>query len=117
MKNIEFVQSLFIYQADHYFCVRRFDGTPNYFFIIDSLKPSLHQTIKQEEIRQYINYIHEYNGSIYIPVSACILQMETICSEVLYSAMRPLPISEADKITFKLNEDRAFCFNCDKIAE
>ncbi|CAF1487611.1 unnamed protein product, partial [Adineta ricciae] len=81
MNNIEFAQGLFIHQTDHYFCLRRFDSTPHYFFIIDSLKSSHHQTIKQEQIREYINYLHQHNSSIYIPISGDILYMEIVSSE------------------------------------
>jgi hypothetical protein len=39
LDNIQQLQALLIHRDDHYFCLRRFNKTLDYFFIIDSLKP------------------------------------------------------------------------------
>ncbi|CAF4773938.1 unnamed protein product, partial [Rotaria sp. Silwood2] len=62
--HIHDVQALFVHQHDHYFCVRRFDSTPDYFFIIDSLTPNIHKTIPRHRINDYFKYLYECDSSI-----------------------------------------------------
>jgi len=109
--NIYNVQALFIHHNDHYFCLRRFDSTLGYFFIIDSLKPNKHRIIQRNHILNYINYLEELNALIYVPVSADIVQLETISSDLLCSSIHPLSICEADKVGFTITNDRQLIFD------
>ena len=76
VNNIQHIQALFIYKNDHYFCVRQFDKTLDYFFIIDSLHPHGHNKIKKSRIHEYIEYLYDNNSSVYVPVCANMLQSE-----------------------------------------
>ena len=109
--HIHDVQALFIHKHDHYFCVRRFDKTTDYFFIIDSLRPNRHETIKRNLIHEYIKYLHKHNNSVYIPVCIDILQTEIIPSDLISSLIHPLPICEADRIVLTVNDATNFIFN------
>jgi hypothetical protein len=79
------IQALFIHQDDHYFCVRRFDTNADYFFIIDSLRPVNHKTIKRHQIYDYVDSLHQCDCSIYVPVARNIAHMEPIGSNLLFS--------------------------------
>ena len=109
--NLYNVQSLFIHHNDHYFCLRRFDSTLEYFFMINSLQPNEHKTIRRAQIHNYINYLQELNALIYVPVSADIVELETISSDLLLSSIHPLPICEADKVVFTISNDRDLIFD------
>jgi hypothetical protein len=111
MDNIRDIQALFIYKKEHYFCVRRFDSSLDYFFIIDSLSYKKHRIIQRSRIHDYIDYLHQCDALIYVPVCADILQMETISSDSLISLIHALPICEADKIHFSVNQSRNFLFD------
>lgn len=101
--NIYNVQALFVHQRDHYFCLRRFDSTPDYFFIIDSLRPHRHHTIERNAIKNYIKYLEEKHSSIYVPVCTDILNQQTISPDLLLSLIHPLPICLADEIILDVN--------------
>jgi hypothetical protein len=111
MDHIHDIQALFIHKEEHYFCVRRFDNSPDYFFIIDSLSYNKHRIIQRSCIYDYINYLYERHALIYVPVCANILQMETISSDSLISLFHPLPICQADKIHFSVKQSRNFVFD------
>ncbi|CAF4342879.1 unnamed protein product, partial [Rotaria magnacalcarata] len=68
------VQALFIQQADHYFCARRFDNCPDHFFLINSLTYDKHKKIQRNRINDYIDYLHEHDSCVYVPVCANIIK-------------------------------------------
>ncbi|CAF0877342.1 unnamed protein product [Adineta steineri] len=111
MNNIHDVQAFFIHKGNHYFCVRRFDNTADYFFIIDSFSPNMHETIPRNRILDYIEYLRKNDGLIYIPVSAHLLQMHSIPSDLLHSVLHPLPTCDADQVVFTVNERTNFTFS------
>ncbi|CAF4422142.1 unnamed protein product [Rotaria sp. Silwood2] len=108
--HIHDVQALFVHQHDHYFCVRRFDSTPDYFFIIDSLTPNIHKTIPRHRINDYFKYLYECDSSIYIPLRGDMLKMETISYESLLSSIHSLPTCVADELVLTVNESTNFIF-------
>ncbi|CAF3963484.1 unnamed protein product [Rotaria sp. Silwood1] len=108
--HIHDVQGLFVHQNDHYFCVRRFDSTPDYFFIIDSLTPGIHKTIPRHRINDYIKYLHECDSSIYVPLRGDIFKIETISYESLLSLIHPLPTCVADELVLTVDESTNFIF-------
>ncbi|CAF4197391.1 unnamed protein product, partial [Adineta steineri] len=111
INHIHDVQAFFIHKGNHYFCVRRFDNTVDYFFIIDSLSPNMHKTIPRNRILDYIEYLSKNDGLIYIPVSAHLLQMHSIPSDLLHSVLHPLPTCDADQVVFTVNERTNFTFS------
>jgi hypothetical protein len=64
--HINDVQALFIHHNDHYFCARRFDSMQDYFFVIDSLKPTKHKAIHRNCVDDYIKFLDDEGSSIYI---------------------------------------------------
>ncbi|CAF4440570.1 unnamed protein product, partial [Rotaria sp. Silwood2] len=108
--HIHDVQALFVHQHDHYFCVRRFDSTPDYFFIIDSLTPNIHKTIPRHRINDYFKYLYECDSSIYVLLRGDMLKMETISYESLLSSIHPLPTCVADELALTVNESTNFIF-------
>ncbi|CAF3345272.1 unnamed protein product [Rotaria sp. Silwood2] len=108
--HIHDVQALFVHQHDHYFCVRRFDSTPDYFFIIDSLTPGIHETIPRHRINDYFKYLYECDSSIYVPLRGDMLKMETISYKSLLSLIHPLPTCVTDELVLTVNESTNFIF-------
>ncbi|CAM4972891.1 unnamed protein product [Rotaria socialis] len=81
------------------------------FFIIDSLRPKKHQTIHRNRIDDYIKYLDEHDGSIYVPVCSNIFKMENIPPDLLFSMIHPLPTCPADELALILNHTRNFIFD------
>ncbi|CAF3453929.1 unnamed protein product [Rotaria socialis] len=106
ISHIHDVQALFIHQNDHYFCLRRFNGSLDYYFIIDSLRPKKHQTIHRNRIHDYIKYLDEHDSSIYVPVCSNIFKMENIPPDLLFSMIHPLSTCPADELALILNHTR-----------
>ncbi|CAF3665415.1 unnamed protein product [Rotaria socialis] len=93
------------------FCLRRFNGSLDYFIIIDSLIPKKHQTIHRNRIDDYIKYLDEHDSSIYVPVCSNIFKMENIPPDLLFSMIHPLPTCPADELALILNHTRNFIFD------
>jgi len=66
--NIENVQVLLIQQDYHYYCLRRFRLTKDYFFIIDSQHPFHHEPIHRQNILNFLGTLLEGGASIYVAI-------------------------------------------------
>ncbi|CAF2046319.1 unnamed protein product [Rotaria magnacalcarata] len=104
------VQALFIQQADHYFCARRFDNCPDHFFLINSLTYDKHKKIQRNRINDYIDYLHEHDSCAYVPVCANIIKMEIIPSDLIDALIHPLPTCLADTMIFTHSHIENFIF-------
>ncbi|CAF3961586.1 unnamed protein product, partial [Adineta steineri] len=66
--NIQNVQALIIQQNYHYYCLRRFRLTKDYFFKIDSKYPIQHEPIHREHIVNFLRTILEQGSNVYVLV-------------------------------------------------
>ncbi|CAF2149878.1 unnamed protein product [Rotaria magnacalcarata] len=96
--HINDVQALFIHHNDHYFCARRFDSMQDYFFVIDSLKPTKHKAIHRNCVNDYIKFLDDEGSSLYVPVCCTIFKMENTPTDLMFSLIHPLPSCLADEI-------------------
>jgi len=111
IENIYDIQALLNHKANHYFCIRRFDRTPDYFFIIDSLNHIIHRTVPRSRIKEYINNLQIHNSSIYVLVKSNSLQIEPLSIDSIRLFLHPLPICEADGFVFNVQSTRHFDFH------
>ncbi|CAF1406834.1 unnamed protein product [Adineta steineri] len=66
LSNIHKVQALIIQQNYHYYCLRRFRLTKDYFFKIDSKFPLNHEPIHREQILNFIRALLAKHSTIYV---------------------------------------------------
>ncbi|CAF4168613.1 unnamed protein product, partial [Adineta steineri] len=68
LSNIHNVQALIIQQNNHYYCLRRFRLTKDYFFKIDSKFPLYHEPIHREHILNFLRALLANHSNIYVLV-------------------------------------------------
>ncbi|CAF4112027.1 unnamed protein product, partial [Adineta steineri] len=68
LSNIHNVQALIIQQNNHYYCLRRFRLTKDYFFKTDSKFPIDHEPIDREHILNFLRALLVNRSNIYVLV-------------------------------------------------
>ena len=63
ISNIQHSQAFLIEKDYHYYCLRRFRLTKNYFFKIDSKSPMHHEPIHREQIMNFLHTLWEQSGT------------------------------------------------------
>jgi len=97
LSNITNIQALIIQQDYHYYCLRRFELTKDYFFIIDSKNPMFHQPIQRDNILNYFATILLLRGNIFVLMKRISdTDQNEICENDITTALWPLPQAPAD---------------------
>lgn len=68
LANIHNCQGFLIQENYHYYCLRRFRMTKDYFFKIDSKYPTYHESIHCEHIFNFLHTLLEDGSNIYVVV-------------------------------------------------
>ena len=95
--NIQHIQAMLIQQDYHYYCLRRFRLTKEYFFKIDSKHPSHHQTIPRRDILTFLRTLLEVGSNIYVLIHNIPDEInEELCVNDIETKLWALPDAPAD---------------------
>lgn len=72
ISNMENVQALLVQQDYHYYCLRRFRSTTNYFFQIDSKSPVHHERIDCVGLLNHIDFLLKNRSNVYVAIKRII---------------------------------------------
>lgn len=97
VSNITNIQALIIQQDYHYYCLRRFRLTKDYFFVIDSKNSTFHQSIHCDNILNYFATILLSSGNIFVLMKRISdTDQNEICEHDIATVLWPLPETPAD---------------------
>jgi hypothetical protein len=68
LSNTQYIQAWLIHQDYHYYCLRRFRLTKDYFFKIDSKNPMHHLPVHCQNILQFLNTLIECGSNVYVSI-------------------------------------------------
>ncbi|CAF2172608.1 unnamed protein product [Rotaria magnacalcarata] len=68
LSHTQNIQAFLIQQNYHYYCLRQFRLTKDYFFKIDSKQPTYHQPIHQHNILKFIGMLLQYKSHVYVTI-------------------------------------------------
>ena len=68
LSNSQHIQAFLIQQGYHYYCLRRYRSTKDYFFKIDSLCPRQYQPIHHRDILRFLSTLLESKCNIYVTI-------------------------------------------------
>lgn len=95
--NIEHIQAILIHEDYHYYCLRRFRVTEEYFFKIDSKHPMNHQTIHRRDILTYLRTLLELQCNIYVVIQGISEEINgQVSSDNIQRRLWALPEASAD---------------------
>ncbi|CAF4506808.1 unnamed protein product [Rotaria sp. Silwood2] len=66
LSNVEHIQAFLIQQDYHYYCLRSFRSTKDYFFKIDFKHSMHHEPIRRERLFEYLTELIDSNCAIFI---------------------------------------------------
>jgi hypothetical protein len=97
VSNIQHSQAFLIQQDYHYYCLRRFRLTKDYFFKIDSKYPMHHQPIHRRDILNFLRTCLESYCNIYVIIQHMQDNIDQILSiDNIESKLWALPDAPAD---------------------
>ncbi len=68
ISNIQHSQAFLIQEDYHYYCLRRFRSTKDYFFKIDSKNPTRHVPIHREHILNFLRSVRNRHSNVYVAI-------------------------------------------------
>ena len=99
LSNIQHVQAFVIQEDYHYYCLRRFRQTKDFFFIIDSKHPSHHQPIHCDDILNFLGTLLANGSNIYVTVEYISDAVEDqVSADNIETRLWALPDSSADRV-------------------
>ncbi|CAF4826369.1 unnamed protein product, partial [Rotaria socialis] len=91
------IQAFLVQEGYHYYCIRRFRLTKDYFFKIDSKYPMCHQPIHHQDILPFIGTLLDCGCNIYVTIQHVNDQFnEDLSIEHIATRLWALPDSPAD---------------------
>ncbi|CAF0863100.1 unnamed protein product [Adineta steineri] len=98
LSHIQHVQAFLIQQNYHYYCLRRFRLTEDYFFKIDSKNPTYHEPIHRDNILNFLKSLLEHGSNIYVTVQYISDAIEDeITTDNIKTRLWALPDAPADR--------------------
>ncbi|CAF1475069.1 unnamed protein product [Adineta steineri] len=98
LSHIKHVQAFLIQQNYHYYCLRRFRLTEDYFFKIDSKNPTYHEPIHRDNILNFLKSLLEHGSNIYVTVQYISDAIEDeITTDNIKTRLWALPDAPADR--------------------
>ncbi|CAF1643694.1 unnamed protein product [Adineta steineri] len=98
LSHIKHVQAFLIQQNYHYYCLRRFRLTEDYFFKIDSKNPTYHEPIRRDNILNFLKSLLEHGSNIYVTVQYISDAIEDeITTDNIKTRLWALPDAPADR--------------------
>ncbi|CAF1168506.1 unnamed protein product [Rotaria sp. Silwood1] len=97
LSNIEHIQAFLIQQDYHYYCLRSFRSTKDYFFKIDSKYSMYHEPIPRGRLFEYLAELLNSNSTIFVIMEHTVQNLnEQITIDTIEKALWPLPDAPAD---------------------
>ncbi|CAF4905724.1 unnamed protein product [Rotaria sp. Silwood1] len=97
LSNIEHIQAFLIQQDYHYYCLRSFRSTKDYFFKIDSKYSMYHEPIRRGRLFEYLAELLNSNSAIFVIIEHTAQNLnEQITINNIQKALWPLPDAPAD---------------------
>ncbi|CAF4187678.1 unnamed protein product, partial [Adineta steineri] len=98
LSHIKDVQAFLIQQNYHYYCLRRFRLTEDYFFKIDSKNPTYHEPIHRDNILNFLKSLLEHGSNICVTVQYISDAIEDeITTDNIKTRLWALPDAPADR--------------------
>ncbi|CAF1450451.1 unnamed protein product [Adineta steineri] len=98
LSHIQQVQAFLIQQNYHYYCLRRFRLTEDYFFKIDYKNPTYHVRIHRDNILNFLKTLLEHGSNIYVTVQYISDAIEDeITTDNIKTRLWALPDAPADR--------------------
>ncbi|CAF1196955.1 unnamed protein product [Adineta ricciae] len=103
--NITNIQALIIQQDYHYYCLRRFELTKDYFFKLDSKNPMNHERIHIDNLRNYLQELIDIGANVYVTILRNLDEEEDgNCANNIQTRLWPFPQSKADLEVLIVNQ-------------
>ncbi|CAF3472100.1 unnamed protein product [Rotaria sp. Silwood1] len=97
LSNVEHIQAFLIQQDYHYYCLRSFRSSKDYFFKIDSKHSMYHEPIRRERLFEYLAELVDSNCAIFIIMQDTVQNInQQITIDNIQKALWPLPDAPAD---------------------